>query len=129
VFQGSPQVRQFRTFLAFHYGGLARAERGLGHAAASAAARQRLVLWPGAPHHLYMAACELAQCAALATDADERGRYADEAMTALRAAVARDGEERRSVLTDSDLEPLRARPDFQALGADIGFPADPFAAG
>jgi hypothetical protein len=74
-----------------------------------------------------MAACELAQCIALASNVDEGRHYADEAITALRAAVDRDGEERRTFLTDSDLDPLRVRRDFQALAADIVFPADPFA--
>ena len=28
---------------------------------------------------------------------------------------------------DTDLDPLRARPDFQGLLRDLAFPADPFA--
>jgi hypothetical protein len=27
---------------------------------------------------------------------------------------------------DPDLDPLRVRPDFQALMADLAFPSDPF---
>jgi hypothetical protein len=28
---------------------------------------------------------------------------------------------------DTDLDPLRARPDFRAFRTDLAFPADPFA--
>lgn len=31
-------------------------------------------------------------------------------------------------LKDSDFDPLRHRPDFQSLAADLAFPTDPFSA-
>jgi tetratricopeptide (TPR) repeat protein/predicted Ser/Thr protein kinase len=58
--------------------------------------------------------------------AEIRG-YQDRAMDALRRAIAVAGHPRWKIRTDHDLDPLRPRPDFQALMLDLAFPADPFA--
>jgi hypothetical protein len=54
---------------------------------------------------------------------------AHRAMEWLRQAIA-GGYRKPTVLqTDSDLDPLRSRPDFQLLMMDLEFPYDPFARG
>jgi hypothetical protein len=52
---------------------------------------------------------------------------ADRAMAALRRAVAAGWNDVEQMKHDPNLDPLRARPDFQALLLDLSFPADPFA--
>jgi hypothetical protein len=52
---------------------------------------------------------------------------ADRAMRWLRDAVASGFRDQAHMRTDTDLDPLRRRPDFQRLMLDLAFPADPFA--
>jgi serine/threonine-protein kinase len=59
--------------------------------------------------------------------ASEGRSEADRAMDALRRAVADGYHDPDEVRTTSDLDPLRARPDFRLLTLDLAFPADPFA--
>jgi serine/threonine-protein kinase len=51
----------------------------------------------------------------------------DRAMTALRAAVAAGYRDLAHIRTDTDLDVLRSRPDFQLLMMDLAFPDEPFA--
>jgi serine/threonine-protein kinase len=51
----------------------------------------------------------------------------DKAMVVLRRAVASSYRNLNWIRRDPDLEPLRARPDFQTLTLDLAFPSDPFA--
>ena len=51
---------------------------------------------------------------------------ADKAMTILRRSVAA-GDHAPELKTDSALEPLRGRPDFELLLLDVAFPAQPLA--
>jgi hypothetical protein len=51
---------------------------------------------------------------------------ADRAMAVLRRAVAAGWKNAAHMRHDSDLDPLRARGDFQVLLLDLEFPADPF---
>jgi tetratricopeptide (TPR) repeat protein len=84
----------------------------------------------------YGLACALAQLSTLvgrpevspspAEQAEIQG-YQDRAMDALRRAVAEPERSRAEFRADPDLDPLRARPDYQALLLDLAFPADPFA--
>jgi eukaryotic-like serine/threonine-protein kinase len=126
-----PQVVGFRQFLSNHYNGLAKALRALGRAdEAAGATRDRLKLWPGNPNQLYYVACDFALCVPIAWEAAAKKRYADEAMVVLRTAVAAGWTDAALTARDSDLAPLRDRPDYKALLAklfDRGFPADPFA--
>ncbi|HWE38619.1 MAG TPA: serine/threonine-protein kinase [Isosphaeraceae bacterium] len=129
---GAPGVIEFRRFLSGHYQHLLRVELALGRPAAAAeAARERRKLWPGNAAEQYNAACEFALCAAPAgLGGEERSRYANEAMDALRAAVASGWRDGAHTLRDADLDALRDRPDFRRLLDDLldrAFPADPFA--
>ena len=81
---------------------------------------------------LYNIACNQSLLSGVAADAgssltaaDTRAG-ADEAMKSLRQAVAAGFREAAHMRVDSDLDPIRTRPDFQALLADLAFPADPF---
>jgi tetratricopeptide (TPR) repeat protein/predicted Ser/Thr protein kinase len=100
-------------------------EREQGRAARSAAlALKRRTLWPGNGAELYDVACHLALCIPLvgrgkadrtAAEEDERRRYADLAMQTLQEAVRLGYQDWEHIGSDKDLDPLRARPDFQAL--------------
>ena len=48
-------------------------------------------------------------------------------MECLRAAVAAGFRDLARIRTDTDLDPLRSRPDFRLLMMDLAFPDDPFA--
>jgi eukaryotic-like serine/threonine-protein kinase len=60
------------------------------------------------------------------TGADGRSE-ADQAMESLRDAVAGGYRKYAIMRTDSDLDPLRSRRDFQMLLMDLAFPDEPFA--
>jgi serine/threonine-protein kinase len=49
------------------------------------------------------------------------------AVTTLRRAIALGFRDLNHMNADSDLDPLRSRPDFQLLMLELAFPADPFA--
>ena len=49
-------------------------------------------------------------------------------MNRLREAVTAGFRDLAHIRTDTDLDPLRSRPDFQLLMMDLAFPAEPFAA-
>jgi hypothetical protein len=53
----------------------------------------------------------------------------EEAMISLRSAIAAGWRDAASMKTDTDLVPIRSRPDFPALLLDAAFPADPFVRG
>ena len=78
--------------------------------------------------HVYNAACFFSRASA-AVDHDTKlspaerkrvkARYADRAMDLLRQAIAKGWRRPRAMKEDRDLEPLRARKDFQELLADL----------
>jgi eukaryotic-like serine/threonine-protein kinase len=51
----------------------------------------------------------------------------DRAFDALRGACAAGFRNPAGMRTNSNLDPLRSRPDFQILLMDLEFPVDPFA--
>jgi hypothetical protein len=57
----------------------------------------------------------------------EQAAGADRAMAALHRAVDAGWTDVAHMKHDTDLDPLRSRPDFQGLLLDLAFPADPFA--
>ena len=59
----------------------------------------------------------------------EREAHAERAIAALRRAMAAGLRDVASLRLDTDLDPIRSRPDFQLLTMDLAFPADPFARG
>jgi eukaryotic-like serine/threonine-protein kinase len=80
----------------------------------------------------YTAAGLLAGCAKLAAEDDQlpEGKrkelataYGDRAVAALRLAIDKDAKEVAQMKIDSSLEPLRHRPDFQKLLAEVKFKA------
>ncbi len=52
---------------------------------------------------------------------------ADKAMETLRRAVAAGFRDTNRLRVDTDLDPIRSRPDFQMLMLDLAFPSNPFA--
>ena len=96
---------------------------------AAVVTRERIQLWPGDPASSTTPR-EFALCVPIARDGAVRGHWADEAMAALRAAVAAGWSKAVHTARDPDLAPLHQRPDFRALLAELfdrGFPVDPFA--
>jgi serine/threonine-protein kinase len=88
------------------------------------------------PEDLYVRACVAALHLPLigsgsirptAEEQAERRKYADQALGALRRAVAGGFRNIPLFKNDRALDPLRALPDFQALMMDVGFPSDSFA--
>src|SRR5262249_44214322 len=98
------------------------------HDAAAAAAGEFLQAAVNPPQDAFTAACFLGGCARLA-DKDpqlsaERRRelaqsYAARAVELLRQSVAKGYKNREQLVKHPALEPLRARPDFQALLAAL----------
>ena len=85
---------------------------------------------------LYDRACAESQLLALAeqssgdllpADRADCLAAADRAMAALRQAVDMGFRDTVRLRSETDLEPIRRRPDFRALLNDLIFPADPFA--
>src|SRR5262249_22377062 len=59
---------------------------------------------------------------------DRSGKdYADRAMSWLKRSVAAGWKNHSHMKQDTDLDPLRGRPDFQELMMDMAFPDHPFA--
>jgi tetratricopeptide (TPR) repeat protein len=99
-------------------------------AEAEATALELVTLSAGQTDYLYNGACWLARCVPLAADAAEAGRYIDESMAALRAAVTAGYFDGSWMSRDTDLSPLHGRDDFHRLVLDLmdrALPADPFA--
>jgi tetratricopeptide (TPR) repeat protein len=82
------------------------------------------------PGELYNFACLLSLCVPLAEDTAQRDQYANDAMQALRTAVAAGWSRAVWTSRDPDLLPLHDRDDFRHLVSELFdryFPADPFA--
>jgi len=82
---------------------------------------------------IYTVACNRSLLSGVACDAgsgltaaDARAE-ADEAIKSLQRAAAAGLREAARMRVDTDLDPIRSRPDFQLLIMDLAFPADPFA--
>jgi len=132
----STAAYRFNLFHAVRRRGIAMQKCGLPAKAVSDFRQSIVVLRERAspdPWDYYNIACSqslLSGAASMAgsglTAADGRAA-ADAAMTALRQAVAAGWRDRTALATDTDLHPIRSRPDFQALILDTGFPPNPFA--
>ncbi|HVK08023.1 MAG TPA: tetratricopeptide repeat protein, partial [Gemmataceae bacterium] len=119
----------YRNFYRLNRWRMAETQLGLNdHAAAAAAAREFLDVGYEPPRDAYTTAGLLAGCARLATQ-DTRltegkrqelaAAYGDSAVAALRQAVDRGAKEVAQVTTDTSLDPLRGRADFQRLVAEV----------
>jgi tetratricopeptide (TPR) repeat protein len=137
-----PSFAAYRGSLAYTYRGLGRIEaqdgrvvearRSFERARAIDAERAETL-----PLSRYNLACDLALCIPLIGRGDgesapaaesERRRLADEAMHALRLALAA-GYPAAVPRRDPDMDPLRSSLDFRLLMMDSAFPADPLARG
>jgi serine/threonine protein kinase len=129
VLQANPGNPKYRQFFRNNRGILAEMLVDLGdHAAAADAAAQFTQTAIDPRGDIYHAACILARCVALAerdTDLslaqrkEQADAYADRAMDTLRRALQNGYKDAANMKKDSDLDPLRARPDFQRLLAEL----------
>ncbi|MFO0843673.1 MAG: hypothetical protein U0797_14960 [Gemmataceae bacterium] len=118
VAPGDRDLRKELSRTLFELGGEYR-ETGA-HAPAAEAARERAALWPDDADELHDVACELCMCARVAS-ADQKARqaYHDEAIAVLGKAVAAGLKGAGSLRKDGDFTPLRDRPEFQKLVAEV----------
>jgi len=132
----NPAVPQFRRQVVSSLSSVGRIQQRDGRTSEAAASFRRAIailkrLPTSTPGDLYDLACNQALFAGAAVEpgsrvsAAEGQAEADRAMETLRRAVAH-GFRRPIMGTDTDLDPLRARPDFQLLMMDLAMPADPF---
>ena len=81
---------------------------------------------------LYDLACTQSLLSGVASDAGsgltaaDGQAEADKAMKSLRRAVAAGWQRAGHMRADTDLDPIRSRPDFQLLMMDLVFPTKPF---
>jgi serine/threonine-protein kinase len=80
------------------------------------------------PVDIYDIACCFSLLSTVFGDVDS-GATADEAMATLQRAIVAGYREPAHMRQDTDLDPIRSRPDFRALMLDLEFPANPFALG
>ena len=84
---------------------------------------------------IYDLACAQSLLSGIASDAGsgltaaDGQAEADQAMNSLRRAVAAGWKGRDHMRADTDLDPVRSRPDFRLLMMDMAMPAEPFARG
>ncbi len=140
---GEPLARDHRgnswyqTGSAFSLRGRGLAHLDLGDLArATADTRRALQIWDGLPNrtgeYWFETACCHATLAALAgrersdVPADEARVEAERAMAILKQAVSTGYRDFASYRTETGLDVLRGRGDFQLLMLDLAFPSDPF---
>jgi eukaryotic-like serine/threonine-protein kinase len=130
----------YRQGLASSAGGLGTLQSHAGRKAeALRSLRRALELWATVelvqPGDLYNLACVHSQCGALIgggrrplspEERVERDSHWEQAMAALRRALATRAAVSAWLRQDPDLDPLRPREDFRLLMMDLAFPADPF---
>ena len=127
--KANPRHPTYRQFYRNNLLALVQAHAGLLDPAAAVQTAQtaRDLGWDGAAD-AYDAACALALCIPIVEkheqlDADKRKAvvqfYGDAAMKLLREAVAKGFKDAAHMKQDSDLAPLRQRPDFQKLLKDL----------
>jgi eukaryotic-like serine/threonine-protein kinase len=133
----NPSVTQWQSELAFNLSMVGGLHLKAGRTAEAVASLRRAVanwmrLSSRTPRDLYNLSCSHAKLADLAAEpgsgmtAAEGQAESDRAMEWLRQAVAAGYRKLSIMRTDTDLDPLRTRPDFRLLIMDLEFPADPF---
>jgi hypothetical protein len=115
----------YRQLLNDHLEGLAEVQRQLQRPAeAAASTRQRGELWPDSPDQLFSVARDLARCIPLVGKNSRQGlserqaesnEYAQQAIDALRRAIACGFKDTESLRKDPELEPLRSYKEFRQL--------------
>jgi serine/threonine-protein kinase len=132
-------VFQNRLAMSHSYVGLARKRSGRPAEAAAefnkaVAIMERLSGLQPDGYNLYNLACFRSLLSGIVAEpgsglpAAEVDRLGEQAVLALRQAVAAGFQDVAFMRKDTDLDPLRKRPDFQMLLLDLGFPAVPLAA-
>jgi tetratricopeptide (TPR) repeat protein len=133
----NPSVMEWQTELANDLGFVGGIHLKAGRSVKAVASIRRAVgilarLPSRRPADLYNLACGHAMLARLAAEpgsemtADQGRAEADAAIDWLRGAVAAGYRKLAFMRIDSDLDPLRSRPDFQLLIMDVAFPDNPF---
>ena len=79
------------------------------------------------PVNVYDIACLQSLISGAADEAADGRAEADKAMESLRRAVTAGWTRADHMRIDTDLDPIRSRPDFQLLIMDLVWPVDPFA--
>jgi eukaryotic-like serine/threonine-protein kinase len=85
------------------------------------------------PGNLYDLACSQSLLSGVAPDAGsglaaaDGQAEADKAINSLRRAIAAGWNQWAHMRTDTDLDPVRSRTDYETLALDMAMPADPFA--
>jgi tetratricopeptide (TPR) repeat protein len=136
----NPSLTLFQNRLAMShsYLGLARQRGGRPAEAAvefrrAIAIMERLAILQPDGYNLYNLACFRSLLSGIGAQPgsgippEEVSRVADQAVQALHQAVAAGSRDVAFMRRDTDLDPLRSRPDFQMLILDLDFPKDPFA--
>ena len=127
-----------QIFLVFGLKGLGATQQSAGHAAHAVASWRRAIAieekTPTSNNQTlsYLAGCHarlgaIAGTAGSGLSTAEGAAELDKAMVVLHRAVAAGYRNDNWMRRDPDLDPLRARPDFQALIMDLAMPVDPFA--
>src|SRR5262249_31800204 len=132
-----PKKFQYRRWLSLHYHNLCKSLRALGRKDDAVAVARTLfeLLKQSPPEHrdqsmYYDQGCDMAQIVPLvgrgkkeeeltAAERAERKQYADQAVEALRLALADGFCDLQLFRTDEDLDPLRGREDFRQLMAEL----------
>jgi eukaryotic-like serine/threonine-protein kinase len=135
VHQAAPQVDEYRRYLNDHYKRFASLKRDLGQLAD---ARATILSWREViddPSWLYDVARELALCLQPVGNEGKTKRETaafnpqslqDEVIETLRQAIGAGYRDAEELGRDPAFDPLRKRPDFQALVEDLSFPENPF---
>ncbi len=130
----NPMLPMYRSHLGYSLRRLGLTRLGLGDAVGAAAdARRALGFWDSLPSRSGEEWFETACCyAALAGLAGRDGTgvpaaSADTAIDLLRRAVEMGYLSRDTYRTETALDPIRGRPEFQLLMMDLAFPAQPYA--
>jgi serine/threonine-protein kinase len=130
---------QFRLAMSHSFVGMARLRAGRPAAEAAAELRravaimERLCDLQPDGYNLYNLACFRSSLSGIAAQPgsgltmDDARSLGEQAVDALRRAVAAGLQDFAFMRRDPDLDPLRSRPDFQALMMDLEFPEEPFA--
>jgi eukaryotic-like serine/threonine-protein kinase len=129
---------QSRLAMSHSYVGMARQQAGRPAEAAAELGRavaimERLCDLQPDGYNLYNLACFRSQLSGMAAKpgsgltAADAGSLGEQAVDALRRAVAAGLRDFAFMRRDPDLDPLRSRPDFQVLMMDLEFPEEPFA--
>jgi serine/threonine protein kinase/tetratricopeptide (TPR) repeat protein len=132
-----PAITEFRSGLAVSHGAIGALLRATGKPAEAVTSfRSAVAVLESLPTlaagALYNLACYQALLARPAEasgsgfSAEEVRVCADRAMDTLRRAVAAGFRHLAHMQADTDLDPLRNRPDFKLLMMDLAFPAEPF---